>query len=91
MNAAIAYLAATAHLAAAIVRHLADGLNLIGDTINPSHHLTITTGSTRLEWCDECRVHHETRHRLRLRPRPHRHSHPVGTWTDCDNDDQEDA
>lgn len=93
MSRQLAYAAATVHLAAAVVRHLADGLNLLGEAINPSHVVTLTHGATRREWCEECRTHHAAVTVYAHDNDDPTDARPVGSWVDCDlhNDPEDEA
>lgn len=89
MSAATAYAAQTVHLAAAIIRHAAEGLDLIGNVINPAHVGNIEAGRTRRRWCEQHRVWEATATIYQDHGDPTK-AVPVGEWIDCDSDDDED-
>ena len=83
-----AYLAETVGLASAIVRHVADGLTLVAEAINPPWSVHITTGTVRTVWCEDCHANHHATTVYAHGTDPTA-AHPVGEWIDCDQEDDE--
>lgn len=87
MSYLTAYTADTLHLAAAVLRHVADGINLAGSWLNPAHTVHIEAGSTRRQWCEE---HHtwEAAVIMYAHDGDPTDARAIGEWVDCDQEDE---
>lgn len=83
-----AYTAATVHLAAAVVRHVATGLDLIADTVHPEIVMHITEGTWRRVWCSTCHASHAAVTMYAHNGDP-TDARPIGEYVDCDQEDDD--
>ena len=87
---ALAYASATVYLAAAIVRHVADGLTLAAEAICPPWNATFTFGTPRRTWCEECHDWH-VEQTVYVHTGDPTDAREVGVHTTCPADEDEDA